>query len=81
MKTQTFVAKSESPFLAGLDVGDPQVVIVDEGYEVGVSGTDLGVHARPRALRLDLHRLYRSRLLKKQQQPRNNLSQRQSKMG
>lgn len=63
MKSQTFVAKREPPFLAGLDVGDPQVVIVDEGYEVGISRTDLWVHACPRALCLDLHWLYRSRLL------------------
>lgn len=60
VKGQTFVAKRESPFFAGLDVGDPQVVIVDEGYEVGISGTDLWVHACPRALGLDLHWLYRS---------------------
>lgn len=44
---QTFVAVSESPFLARLDVGYPQVVIVDEGYEVRISGADLGVHACP----------------------------------
>lgn len=59
------MAEREPPFLAGLDVGDPQVVIVDEGYEVGISRTDLGVHTRPRALGLDLHGLYRSGLLKK----------------
>lgn len=41
------MAVSESPFLAGLNVGDPQVVIVDEGYEVRVSRADLGVHAGP----------------------------------
>lgn len=63
IRTRTFVAKRESPFLAGLDVGDPQVVVVDEGYEVGISGADLWVHACPRALGLDLHWLYRSRLL------------------
>lgn len=57
------MAKRESPFFAGLDVGDPQVVVVDEGYEVGISGTDLWVHACPRALGLDLHWLYRSGLL------------------
>lgn len=68
VESQTFVAEREPPFLAGLDVGDPQVVIVDEGYEVGISRTDLGVHARPRALGLDLHGLYRSGLLKKQEQ-------------
>lgn len=44
---QTFVAVSESPFLACLNVGYPQVVIVDEGYEVRVSWADLGVHAGP----------------------------------
>lgn len=54
------MAVSEPPFLASLNVGDPQVVIVDEGHEVGVSGADLGVHAGPRALGLDLHGLYRS---------------------
>ena len=43
----TFVAESESPFLSSLNVGNPQVVVVDEGYEVGVSGADLGVHAGP----------------------------------
>lgn len=57
------MAKRESPLFAGLDVGDPQVVIVDKGYEVGIGGTDLWVHACPRALGLDLHWLYRSRLL------------------
>lgn len=61
---QTFVAVSESPFLARLDVGYPQVVIVDEGYEVRISRADLGVHACPWALSLDLHWLYRSSLLK-----------------
>lgn len=43
----TFVAVSESPLLARLDVGYPQVVIVDEGYEVRISRADLGVHACP----------------------------------
>lgn len=44
---QTFVAVSESPFLARLDMGYPQVVIVNEGYEVRISRADLGVHACP----------------------------------
>ena len=61
--TQTFVAESESPLLARLNVGYPQVVVVDEGYEVRVSGADLGVHTCPWALGLDLHRLQRGRLL------------------
>lgn len=43
----TFVTVSESPLLARLDVGYPQVVIVDEGYEVRISRADLGVHACP----------------------------------
>lgn len=64
IKSQTFVAKCESFFLARLDIGNPQVVIVDEGYEVGISRTDLWVHACSRALGLDLHWLYRNRLLK-----------------
>lgn len=46
-RIQTFVAVGESPFLPRLDVGYPQVVVVDEGYEVGVCGADLGVHAGP----------------------------------
>ena len=44
---QTSVAVSESPFLASLNVGYPQVIIVDEGYEVRVSRADLGVHSGP----------------------------------
>lgn len=44
---QTFVAVSESPFLASLNVGYPQVVVVDEGYKIRVSWADLGVHAGP----------------------------------
>lgn len=55
---------SEPPFLASLNVGYPQVVIVDKGDDVGVSRADLGVHTGPWALGLDLHWLYRSRLLK-----------------
>lgn len=43
----TFVAVGEPPLLAGLDVGNPQVVIVDEGDEVRVSRADLRVHAGP----------------------------------
>lgn len=43
----TFVAVSESPFLSSLNVSYPQVVIVDEGYEVGVPRADFGVHAGP----------------------------------
>lgn len=61
---QTFVAESESPLLSSLEVSDPQVVIVDEGYEVRISGADLGVHACPWALGLNLDWLDRSRLLK-----------------
>lgn len=47
LSSHTFVAVRESPFLSRLDVSYPQVVIVDEGYKVGVSGADLGVHAGP----------------------------------
>lgn len=43
----TFVAVGEPPLLARLDVGYPQVVIVDKGYEVRVSRANLGVHAGP----------------------------------
>lgn len=43
----TFMAICESPFLARLDVGYPQVIVVDKGYKVGVSGADLGVHTGP----------------------------------
>lgn len=56
----TFVTVSESSFLAGLNVGYPQVVIIDESYEVRVSRANLGVHTGPRALGLNLHWLYRS---------------------
>lgn len=61
---QTFVAESESPLLSSLEVSYPQVVIVDEGYEVRIPGADLGIHARPWALGLNLDWLDRSRLLK-----------------
>lgn len=49
------MAVRQSSLLARLYVSYPQVVIVDKSYEVRVSGTELGVHAGPRALGLDLH--------------------------
>lgn len=58
------MAVSESPFLIGLNVGNPQVIIVDEGYEVRISGADLWVHTSPWTLGLDIYWLYRNRLLK-----------------
>lgn len=60
----TFVTIAESPLFPSLDVGHPQVVVVDEGDEVRFSSRDLRVHAGPRALCLYLHRLHRGRLLK-----------------
>lgn len=63
-KWVTFVTVSEPPFLARFNIGYPQVIIIDKSYEVGVSRADLGVHTGSWALGLDLHRLYRSRLLK-----------------
>lgn len=47
LKLQTFVAISESPFFASLNVGYPQVIIVDESYEVRFSRADLGIHTGP----------------------------------
>lgn len=58
------MAERESPLLARLNVGYPQVVVVDEGYKIRVSGADLGIHPGACALSLDLHWLDRSRLLK-----------------
>lgn len=41
------MAVRESPFLACLNVGYPQVIVVDKGYKVWISGADLGVHTGP----------------------------------
>lgn len=60
----TFVTVGESLLLSSLDISYPQVVIVHEGDEVGVSRADLWIHAGARAPGLDLHRLDRSGLLK-----------------
>lgn len=43
----TFMAEGESPLLARLDTGHPQVTVVDKGHEAGVPGADFGVHAGP----------------------------------
>lgn len=64
LSPQTFVAEGESSLLSSLQMGHPQVIVVDEGYEVRISRADLGIHACPWALRLNLDWLYRSRLLK-----------------
>lgn len=43
----TFVTEGESPLLPRLEVSQPQVVVVDESNEVGLSWGDLRVHAGP----------------------------------
>lgn len=60
--TLTFVAEGESPFLPRLNVGHPDVAVVNEADKVGIHRTDFGVHACPRILALDLTRLHRQRL-------------------
>lgn len=52
------MAERHPPLLARLDVGHPQVVVVDEGEEGWVSRADFGIHPWPRALSLDLQRLH-----------------------
>lgn len=47
MMRQTFMTVSESSLLCRLDVAHPQVIIIDEGDERGVTGRDLRVHACP----------------------------------
>lgn len=60
---KTFMTVREAPLLRRLDVAHPQVIIIDEGNERGVTGRDLRVHACPRALTLDFHRLHGCSLL------------------
>lgn len=54
----TSVAEGQTPLLACLDVGHPQVIAVDEGEEGGVGRADLGVHPGPGALGLDFQGLH-----------------------
>ena len=54
----TLVAEGQPLLLARLNVGHPQVTVVDEGEEGRVSGTDLRVHPWPRTLGLDLQGLH-----------------------
>lgn len=54
----TLVAEGQPLLLARLDVGHPQVAVVDEGEEGGVSGADLGVHPGSGTLGLDFQGLH-----------------------
>lgn len=54
----TPVAESQPLLFACLNVGHPQVTVVDEGKEGGVGRADLGVHPRPRTLGLDFQWLH-----------------------
>lgn len=56
--TLTFVAEGESPFFHRLNVGHPDVTVVNEADEVGIHRADFGVHAGARRLALDLTRLH-----------------------
>lgn len=58
----TFVAEGESPFFPRLNVGHPDVAVVNEADEVGIHRTDFGVHARAGTLGLDFTRLHRQSL-------------------
>lgn len=44
---QTFMTESKSALLSSFDVCHPQVVIIYEGNETGITRRDLGVHANP----------------------------------
>lgn len=54
----TPVAEGQPPLLACLDVGHPQVTVVDEGEEGGVGRADFRVHPGPRTLGLDFEWLH-----------------------
>lgn len=54
----TPVAEGQPPLLACLNVGHPQVAVVDKGEEGGVGRADFGVHPRPGTLGLDFERLH-----------------------
>ena len=54
----TLVAEGQPLLLARLDVGHPQVAVVDKGEEGRVGRTDLRVHPWPRALGLDFQGLH-----------------------
>lgn len=60
--TLTFVAEGQSLFFPRLNIGHPDVVVVNEADEVGIHRTDFGVHSCPRTLALDLTRLHRQSL-------------------
>ena len=52
----TFMGVSEPPLVPGLQVGHPDVVTADEGEQVGVTRTQLGVKARVLTRGLDFDR-------------------------
>lgn len=54
----TSVTEGQPLLLTRLNVGHPQVTVVDEGEEGGVGGADLGVHPGPRTLGLDFQGLH-----------------------
>lgn len=60
--TLTFVAEGEPPFFTRLNVGHPDVAVVNEADEVGVHRADFGVHARAGTLAPYLKRLHRQSL-------------------
>lgn len=61
----TFMAEGEPPLFTRLNAGHPDVIVVDEADEIGVSGTNLRVHACPWTLTLNLYRLHWRTLDKK----------------
>lgn len=56
------MAESQPLLFACLNVGHPQVTVVDEGKEGRVGRADLGVHPRPRTLGVDFQWLHRGHL-------------------
>lgn len=57
------MTESKSSLISSFDIRHPQVVIIYEGNETGITRWNLGVHANPWALCLNFHRLQWGSLL------------------